>query len=157
MGRLLAFSHGALRSQVIIKFQCAALLLAACLGCGSGDALPMKIVEGNVTCGNVPVEGGIVRFVPIEGTRGPMSFGTIDHGKYRVETHGGVPLGTHRVEVEAWKKTGRTVAARGRFETQQEDEHERLGPAEYAVENSPLRLQLTAASSDRFDIKLPAQ
>ena len=117
----------------------------------------MKFVQGTVTCANAPVPEGMVRFIPIEGTRGPMSVGTIVNGHYHVESHNGVPLGIHRVEVDAWRKTGRKVTTRGRFEAESADELVRLGPAEYAEENSPLRIEFTADSSDRFDIKLPTK
>jgi hypothetical protein len=134
-----------------------AIVIFACSGCGSSSSIPARIVQGKVTCGDAPVEGGTVRFVPVEGTHGPMTFGIIDHGNYRVETHDGVPLGTHRVEVDAWKTTGRKVVTRGPFESSPTDEHEPMGPPAYSGENSPLRLQLTADSSDQFDIQLPAK
>jgi hypothetical protein len=130
---------------------------SCCIGCRSNSSLSTKVVQGRVTYGQSPVEEGMVRFVPIEGTHGPMSFGSIDHGYYRVDSHGGVPLGTHRVEVDAWKKTGRKVTTRGRFESEMSEERERLGPEVYSGETSPLRIQLTADSSDRFDIQIPAK
>jgi len=134
-----------------------AISCLCCIGCRSNSSLPTRVVQGKVTFGGVPVEEGMVRFVPIDGTHGPMSFGNIEHGTYRVESHGGVPLGAHRVEVDAWKKTGRKVTTPGRFEPETSDERERLGPAAYSSENSPLRIQLTADSSDQFDIQLPAK
>jgi hypothetical protein len=143
--------------EVEVSIPFFAIVSLICLGCGSGSATPARVVQGKVTCGGVPVEGGMVRFVPIEGTRAPMSFGMIDQGSYRAETHGGVPLGTHRVEVDAWKATGRKVTTRGRFESSSTDEHQPLGPPAYSGENSPLRLHLTAESSARFDIELPAK
>jgi hypothetical protein len=76
--------------------------------------MQVKVVYGTVTVDDQPVDLGQVIFVPIEDTKGPTSYSPIDAGSYRVEgPRGGVPLGTHRVEVVAKRKTGRKVPGRG--------------------------------------------
>jgi len=130
------------------------LCLAATAGCGSQHA---KVVSGAVTCGSQPVNMGQVRFVPIEETKGPVCLATIADGKYRVDTRGGVPLGTYRVEVMAEKKTGRKVQGRVGLETAMIDEVVRLGPAVYAGSRSPLKLEVTPDFEGIFDINLPSQ
>jgi hypothetical protein len=102
-----------------------------------------------------PVERGAVRFVPIEGTHGPLNTASIERGEYRVDARGGVPLGVYRVEVEALKPTGKKVQKRGRFGPVLEEEYQDVGSSTYAGAKSPLRLELTSESDDRFDIHLP--
>ena len=72
-------------------------------GCGwSGDPNLVKVF-GTVTYGDQPLEKGQIRFVPIEGTVGPTSGAEIMNGKYTVTNRGGVPFGTHRVAIRAYR------------------------------------------------------
>ena len=132
------------------------LTLLFCVGCGNKGSITAKVVEGEVRCEGKAVEEGMVRFVPAEGTRGPMSSAPIKHGKYRVEERGGVAPGEHRVEVDAWAVSTRKVATRGRFEPVSEQARERLGPEMFSDERSPLHFDV-ATGTDRFDIDLPAK
>ena len=137
----------------------AGLLGLACLlliGCGP-KGLPAKVVYGNVTCGGEKVPMGQVSFVPIEGAPGPNSAAFIVDGQYRVDTRGGVPLGKHRVCVDARKKTGRKVMGKNRQETTLVDEEVRMGPEVCAGDRSPLVVDLRADSDGRFDIAIPQQ
>jgi hypothetical protein len=72
------------------------------LGCGAGNKAPRAIVNGAVNLAGVPVEDGQIRFIPIEGTDGPITITAIRGGKYLADDKGGVPVGKHRVEVLAW-------------------------------------------------------
>jgi hypothetical protein len=74
-------------------------------GCGSSDGIQRVIVNGSVTLKNQPVEDGQIRFVPQVGTDGPVTIEPIQGGKYTCERNGGVPAGTHRVEILAWDPT----------------------------------------------------
>ena len=79
-------------------------LLATAGGCGAADDGPERaIVTGKVSYDGRPVENGEIRFVPADGTTGPVSGGPIRDGMYRAEGRGGVPLGTHRVEIQAFR------------------------------------------------------
>ena len=134
------------------------MLLVGCIvlpGCGTKGGLSMKVVHGTVTAGGQTVDTGMVRFVPIQLTKGPASAGRIENGQYRVVARGGVPLGKHRVEVTALKKTGRKLKARGPFEEQMIDETVPMAPEQYAGSNSPLEFELTADSSGEHNIELP--
>ena len=71
-----------------------------------------------------------------------------------MEARGGVPLGTHRVEVVAKRKTGRQVF--GGPEGALADETVTMGPAIYATEESPLKFELTADSDGEFNVNIPA-
>lgn len=77
--------------------------LVALGSAGCGDQVIEKAeVEGNVTYNGNLVEAGAIRFIPKDGTLGPMAAGAISFGKYKVTAIGGVPIGNHKVEIEAW-------------------------------------------------------
>jgi hypothetical protein len=126
------------------------------LGCGKGG-LPSKVVFGTVTIGGQKVEGGQVRFVPVEGTPGSANAAAIVDGQYRIEGRGGVTVGKHRVEVTAMKKTGRKVRRHNGFEMAMVDEEVRVSPPQYAGEQSPMVKEVTADSDGQFDIEIPKQ
>ncbi|MEX2310344.1 MAG: hypothetical protein WD738_22440 [Pirellulales bacterium] len=81
-----------------------ALLLALlpALGCGYRSGLERVHVSGKASYGNQPIEVGQIRFVPIESTRGPITVELIRDGEYETATSGGVPVGTHRVELRMY-------------------------------------------------------
>ena len=134
---------------------------AGCLlsaGCGGQKGIPTKVIHGSVTVGDQTPETGRLRFVPIEGTPGPASTGRIVDGQYRIEARGGVPVGKHRVEVHALKKTGRKVLGPGMEGGMTEvDETVNLAPEQYAGVKSPLKVEVPADSDGRIDIKIPGR
>lgn len=82
-----------------------ALLTMACcllLGCNKGDGLTRSIVSGSVTLRGQPVQDGQIRFIPQGDTQGPLTIESIKDGQYRCARVGGVPVGTHRVEILAF-------------------------------------------------------
>jgi hypothetical protein len=79
------------------------LTTALLTGCRRSDDLEVSKVTGTVTYQGKPIPDGEVRFVPTGQTKGPASAGTIRDGKYEVVARGGVPVGTHRVEVRAFR------------------------------------------------------
>ena len=124
------------------------------VGC-SGDQ-HSKVVFGTVQCGGESVALGTVRFVPIETTRGPASTGVVADGQYRIEARGGVPIGKHRVEVVARKKTGKKVRDNSIvMEGSEVDETVLLGPEQYEGTQSPLVLEVTADSDGQLNIEIP--
>ena len=124
-----------------------------CCGCQKG--IPTKVIHGTVTYDGQKVPEGTVRFMPIDGTLGPASTSTIVNGEYRVEGRGGVPLGKHRIEVDARKKTGRKIMGTDGRDTREVDETVRLGPDACSDQRSPLRCEVTAKSDGRIDIEIP--
>jgi len=72
-------------------------------GCGKTSTLERVEVRGTAAYSGKPLENGEIRFFPIEGTEGPVSGAPIIDGQYQVTQRGGVPVGTHRVEVEAFR------------------------------------------------------
>ena len=85
------------------KYLVALSLLVACGGCGGGSAPEKVIISGVVTYDGKPVANGEVRFYPIEGTKGAVSGGPIRDGAYVAQGKGGVPIGKHRVEIQAFR------------------------------------------------------
>lgn len=73
-------------------------------GCSGGD-LDRVAVTGTVTYNGEAIPVGLIRFAPQVGTDGPVSGGQIRDGKYRVDTRGGVPVGTHLVQIASYKSS----------------------------------------------------
>ncbi|WP_145060395.1 hypothetical protein [Adhaeretor mobilis] len=69
------------------------------LGCGKGDDFARVVVKGAITFEEVPIENGMIRFVPLAGTSAPVSGSAIVNGKYLVDAKGGVPIGQYKVEI----------------------------------------------------------
>ena len=81
------------------------LLTLICLaGCGgAGDAVERVVVSGMVTKAGGLVKKGRITLYPVKGTEGPTSGGEIQEGKFRIDAKGGVPVGTHRVEIHQFE------------------------------------------------------
>jgi hypothetical protein len=84
------------------------LLIALCSGCSRGPK-DRVLVTGEVTYGGAPVEDGLIRFQPIGNTVGNISVAMIVDGKYRAEGMGGVPRGSHRVDIRAFDPSTRSA------------------------------------------------
>ena len=78
-------------------------LLVAVLGCGSGGRV---VVQGKVTYKGQPVNEGQIRFL-IDNQ--PTAMGQISKGTYKIDHRGGVPVGSGKVEIEAFEDTGKVV------------------------------------------------
>ena len=72
-------------------------------GCGKSSGLDRAIVSGMVTYQGEPIAAGMIRFVPIGDAKGTAETGRILNGSYTVKAKGGVPVGTHRVEIQAFQ------------------------------------------------------
>ena len=83
---------------------CTLLLAAAFLGGCSRDHGPERVVvSGKVAYNGKAIPEGLIRFVPVEASSASVSGATIADGKYKVDSHGGVTVGTHRIEIEAYR------------------------------------------------------
>jgi len=83
----------------------APLVVLSCVavsGCGR-DGPERVVLTGTVTYQGEPVQYGRIRFLPADGTVAPMSGGYISKGRYVADAKGGVPVGTHRVEITAFR------------------------------------------------------
>jgi hypothetical protein len=79
------------------------LAISMLFGCGRTSTLEMVGVGGSVTYQGKPIPEGEIRFMPQEGTKGPVSTAIIQDGRYEVKARGGVPAGAHRVEIRAFR------------------------------------------------------
>ena len=61
------------------------------------------IVSGSVTYNGKPIVDGMIRFVPVQTSSAPTAGAYIINGKYIDDGHGGVPIGLHKVQIEAFR------------------------------------------------------
>lgn len=66
-------------------------------GCGRRSELEKVVVHGTVTREGGPMAKGRITLFPLGDTKGPVSGAEIKQGVYRIDIHGGVPVGKHRV------------------------------------------------------------
>ena len=85
-----------------------ALFLTGLVGCGGSNR---GAVEGSVTLDGTPIESGAITFRPTGETKGATAGGEIKNGRYAIPAESGPVVGTNRVEISAWKETGRMVSA----------------------------------------------
>lgn len=80
-----------------------ALALTATIvaGCRRDRGPERVVVSGNVTYNGKPIADGAILFAPT--TALPTAAGVIVDGKYEVDGLGGVPVGTHKVQFEAFR------------------------------------------------------
>jgi hypothetical protein len=87
------------------------LATTAFFGCRANQGPERVVVAGTVTYRGEPIKRGVIRFVPSRGTIAPVSVGPILDGKYACTYHGGVPVGTHKIEVTALRHKRQQSAA----------------------------------------------
>jgi len=84
------------------------VVLSTLLGCGGSNR---GAIEGSVTLDGKPIESGAITFRPTGETKGATAGGEIKNGRYAIPAKSGPMVGTNRVEISAWKQTGRMVPA----------------------------------------------
>lgn len=121
------------------------------VGCG-GDGVERSAVSGSVTLNGEPVEQGMILFSPLG--EGPSAGGNIEQGQYKIEGDRGPSPGNYRVEIRAYRGTGRTThdAASG---TTQEVKVPII-PARYN-NNSELKVEITPDASNQYDFELTSK
>lgn len=83
------------------------------IGCRGGDGPERVVVAGRVTYQGQPLPEGQIRFIPIEGTKAPISAASISDGEYSIDSRGGVPVGTHKIEIIAHRIDRRYAGSTG--------------------------------------------
>lgn len=118
------------------------LMLLLVTGCDSGKpGLERVVVHGAVTWHGEPVANGNIRFVPVDRTSGPISGASIADGEYTAAGNGGVPVGSYRIEIEAYRSAEDT----GTQGMTDRPPREQFLPAKYNVE-SLLRLRVDSGT-----------
>jgi hypothetical protein len=77
---------------------------AVLIGCGGVREPERVVVSGAVTYNGQPLPEGIIHFVPVAGSGMPTTGVAIVAGKYRADAKGGVPVGTHTLQIEAYRR-----------------------------------------------------
>ncbi len=147
------------RTTSVLRNVALGLIVLLIGGCGWWGVPSTVVVHGTVTCGDDPVDLGLIRFTPINGTQGPRSAGEIRDGHYRIDARGGVPVGRHRVEIIAERRTGEQVLSETDFEPGvllMVDKTVRVGPSQYHSDQSPLVVDVSR-STRQLDFDLPEQ
>jgi hypothetical protein len=73
-------------------------------GCNRNSGPERVVVSGTITYKGNPIPDGQIRFVPDEKSHVPINAANIVDGQYKADLHGGVPVGTFKVEVKAFVK-----------------------------------------------------
>jgi hypothetical protein len=102
--------------QTLLRSAAALAVVATAAGCGS-DGPARAVVTGKVTYQGKPVTDGMIRF-QIAGR--PSAMGKISDGTYLIDHHGGVPVGSGKVEIEGFEETGKVVYVGANGMTQKE-------------------------------------
>jgi hypothetical protein len=92
---------------MLIRKKCCALTFAIVLALFGGcrDQGPERVmISGTVTYQGKQVADGRILFTPTATSQVPSAGASIVDGKYKVSTHGGVPVGTHRIAIEAYRR-----------------------------------------------------
>ena len=84
--------------------------LLAVSGCSQNSGLEKVIVSGTVKYDGELIPNGEILFYPIDGTKGSVSGGPIKAGQYTAKGRGGVAVGKHRVEIRAFRTSGRKMS-----------------------------------------------
>lgn len=84
-------------------------LLVVFAGCVGRDGPERVIVSGTVTFNGKPIPNGKISFVPDPSINAPIAVAMITDGKYLADGHGGVPIGIHKVQIEAYYPVGQAT------------------------------------------------
>jgi hypothetical protein len=94
------------------KPQClvvAALITLVLSGAGCARNGNRAAVSGTVLIDHEPVAEGSINFRPVDGNAGPSTGAVIEDGVYTIPREHGATIGKNRIEIRAFKKSGRKV------------------------------------------------
>lgn len=117
------------------------VLLLCLIGCSSGDGIRRGAVQGTVSLAGTPIADGLIRFIPTGGTTGAMVDAPIKAGSFALSQPAGPCVGTQRVEIFAFLKTGKMVVEDG----EETEEIKQLVPSRY---NTRSELTVTIQEGD---------
>lgn len=128
-------------------------------GCGTGSGPPRAPVQGTVSIGGAPLHSGFLRFVPINGTEGPIVVAEVSDGTYSLASSAGPVVGMHRVEVEETNFLGFDLADESAFQLAR---HQKMPLPKSSVppkyrRNSPLRATIPAEGLEDLHFRLGAR
>ena len=136
----------------------APLLALGCLAgllpllCGCGEKATGQAVSGSVTLDGQPLEEGQILFTPLQ--EGPSANAEIKGGRYQLPKARGPGPGKYRVEIRAYKDTGKTERAEVAGST--EVVVIPIIPARYN-QNSELEAEIVEGVENTFDFALQSR
>lgn len=98
------------RSAMRCALAIAVMFLLPGVGCGKGG-INRNAIGGTVRCDGQPLDKGAIRLSPIKGTKGPVTGGPIENGRYQLPRDIGPVEGWYRIAIHTTRKTGKMVAA----------------------------------------------
>ncbi len=119
------------------------------ISAGCGDGLRRAEVSGTILVDKKPLATGAIDFFPSDG---PQVGAEIKDGKYSIPADKGVIVGSNRVEIRGFRKSGRKVPdvwEKGKMN----DEMVFAVPAEYNAKTTLVRE--VQAGKNTFDFDLP--
>jgi hypothetical protein len=119
----------------------------AMTGCGDSSRAG---VQGTVTLDGAPVDGGRIMFIPTD-SKGHNAYADIKEGKYEVAADKGPSLGTHKVEILWYKKTGKKVV--GSDPPNLVEEKVQLIPEKYNTKSSVKEEIKPGMNTINYDLK----
>jgi hypothetical protein len=128
-----------------------ACLFPILAGCGA-ESEPREAVSGQVTLNGQPLEQGSILFRPLD--RGPSASGEIKAGSYQLPKERGPGRGKCRVEILAYRDTGKTV--RDQLSGKTEAVLKPIIPPCYN-QQSTLSVEVGKDGKNQFDFKLLAR
>jgi hypothetical protein len=140
------------------------VILLCAAGCGRDARGPARAaVSGEVLLDETPLKAGVIRFVPVDGTRGPVALTIIKDGRYQMSNSDGPVLGKNAIEIvataadsplagatdirTAWAEYAKTSSSRP---------PEVKIPKKYN-RNSQLNVVVAASGDHTFDFRLVSQ
>lgn len=135
-----------------LAFILSTISLCAALGC-SGDN--RSEVSGIVKVNGQPITEGAINFIPVEGNKGAGAGATITDGKYHIPRSAGVAAGKNRVELRAFKSSGRKVQDPTGKPGTLAEERVLLFPPEYNERSTLVRDVKSGSDTIDFDLTIP--
>lgn len=97
------WQFGSCSLRVCLAVTVGGVLATFLTGCGGDQGPERVVVSGTVTYNGKPIPEGDIRFMPVAASAVPMAGAEIKDGKYKVDGRGGVPVGTYKIEIEAYR------------------------------------------------------
>jgi hypothetical protein len=129
-----------------------ATCLCGILGC-SGDN--RSEVSGTVKLNGKLIEEGAINFIPVEGNKGAGAGATITGGKYHIPRSAGVAAGKNRVELRAFRSTGKKVQDPTGPPGAMADERVMAFPPQFNDQSTLVREVRSGSDTIDFDITVP--
>ncbi len=121
-------------------------------GCGGGDQIERRAVSGTVRLDGNAVADGVVVFTPLG--KGPSAGGKVKNGEFNIPKDDGPSPGKYRVELSAYRDTGKTYRDEASGHTIPVTES--IIPPQYN-RNSKLQVEVAETGKNHFEFDLQSR